>query len=152
MLDAAFLVAQAPWFWLGLALAICAVEVMTGTTYLLWPAAAAALAALAAWAVPGAWPLHVAVFGAAAIVFTWFGPRALRGRWANEQGSDRLNDRAALLVGAKGVAAEAFVNGVGSVRLDDTVWRARAQEALSAGDAVQVTAVEGATVTVSRLN
>jgi hypothetical protein len=149
-MDAISFLSLAPWHWLVVALVFLAAELMSGSTYLLWPAAAAVLAALAAWLLPGASAAHWAVFGAASIVLTLMGPRYVRGRWLNPRGDDMLNDRAREMVGATGEAADAFVNGLGAVKLGDTVWRATASEPIVAGERVEVVSVSGATVAVRR--
>ncbi|MDX2236082.1 MAG: NfeD family protein [Hyphomonadaceae bacterium] len=149
-MDANSFVNLAPWHWLVVALVFLAAELMTGSTYLLWPAAAAVLAALAAWLLPGAPAADWALFGAASIALTLMGPRYVRGRWLNPRGDDTLNDRAREMVGAKGEAADAFVNGLGAVKLGDTVWRATASEPIAAGERVEVVSVSGATVAVRR--
>jgi inner membrane protein len=43
-----------------------------------------------------------------------------------------------------------FANGVGSVKIADTMWRAVSEEALEAGQSVEVAAVDGTTLTVKR--
>jgi membrane protein implicated in regulation of membrane protease activity len=60
-----------------------------------------------------------------------------------------LNERATALVGTRGVVQN-FANGVGSVKVQDTVWRAVSDEALEAGQAVEVSGVDGATLRVKR--
>ncbi len=150
-MDAHSFVNLAPWHWLVVALAFLAAELMTGSTFLLWPAAAAVLAALAAWLLPDASAADWVAFGAASIVLTLMGPRYVRGRWLNPRGDDTLNDRAREMVGATGEAADAFVNGLGAVKLGDTVWRATASETIAAGDRVEVVSVSGATVAVRRI-
>jgi inner membrane protein len=64
------------------------------------------------------------------------------------QGSDpTLNQRAALLVGERGVVCSDIFHGRGKVRLGDTVWLAEGPD-LPAGTAVIVKSVRRATVLV----
>lgn len=144
------IVAVTPWHWLALGLICLAAEAMTGSSYLLWPAAAAGLTALLAAIMPGDGQTQTAFFAAAAIVLTLFGRRIVRERWLAPSENESLNERGAQLVGAIGEAAADFAHGSGSVKLGDTIWRAQTSETLRAGDAVLVTGVHGATLLVRK--
>jgi membrane protein implicated in regulation of membrane protease activity len=61
-----------------------------------------------------------------------------------------LNERAALLVGERGVVSSEIVGGTGKVRLGDTVWLAEGPD-LPVGAAVIVSSVRRARVLVSPL-
>lgn len=138
-----------PQHWLLLGLALLIAELASGTTYLLWPAVAAFLTALIAWVAPIDWAASMGVFAVLVIGLTWFG-RPLVQRWREEGKGNGLNDRAQTLVGARGVLA-AFANGAGSVKLNDTIWRAISDEALQAGETVEVAGADGATLKVKRV-
>lgn len=139
-----------PWHWIALCLVLLAAEAMTGSSYLLWPAAAAGVTSLLALVMPGDWPLQTAFFAGAAIVLTIYGRRIVRGRWLAPNDVETLNERGAQLVGAVGEAAGDFSHGVGSIRLGDTIWRAQTLEDVHAGDAIVVTGVHGATLLVRK--
>jgi membrane protein implicated in regulation of membrane protease activity len=138
----------APQHWLVLGLVLLIAEMASGTTYLLWPAVAAFVTALVAWLAPIGWTIELGLFAVLVIALTAFG-RPIVQRWRNEGAANGLNDRAASLVGARGVV-ETFSNGAGSVKVGDTMWRARSDEALEAGAAVIVSAVDGVTLRVKR--
>jgi len=142
------LVLVGPQHWLILGLVLLIAEMVTGTTYLLWPAVAAFATALVAWLAPTGWVAEMLVFAALVVALTWFG-RPLVQNWRREGAASGLNERAEALVGAKGVVT-AFANGAGSVRVQDTVWRAVSEETLSAGEAVVIDGVAGATLKVRR--
>jgi membrane protein implicated in regulation of membrane protease activity len=137
-----------PQHWLVLGLVLLIAEMATGTTYLLWPAVAAFLTALIAWIVPIDWAASMALFAALVLVLTWFG-RPLVQRWRNEGKANGLNERSRTLIGTRGVLA-AFANGAGSVKVNDTIWRVVSDEALQAGETVEVAEVDGATLKVKR--
>jgi hypothetical protein len=138
----------AHWFALGFALLVA--EIVTGTTYLLWPAAAAAVTGLLAQFTPADIAGQWATFAVLAIVLTLTGHFYVRGRWLKRQDGEQLNERAHTLVGQIGLADGAFVAGLGRVRLDDTVWRAESGDAIELGDKVSVVGVDGATLQVKR--
>jgi membrane protein implicated in regulation of membrane protease activity len=134
------------WFLLGLILLIA--EMMSGTTYLLWPAAAAFIVGLLGLTGMTSWIFDVALFAVLVIVLTAFG-RPLVQRLRNQGGSELLNQRAAQLIGGTGVVT-AFANGVGSVKVQDTIWRATSDETLAPGETVTIAAADGVTLKVKR--
>lgn len=146
---AAFFAEVTPWHWFGIGLVLLIAEISTGTTYLLWPAVAAWLTAILLLLFPLPLPLQLFAFGAATIGLTLSGRRYVKGKWL-KGGDKELNDRGKMLVGTSGVAATAFEHGVGRVRLGDTEWRAESDDAIGAGDAVSILAVDGATLKVVR--
>lgn len=146
---APFLATLGPQHWLVFGLALLIAEMATGTTYLLWPAVAAFLTALVSWMAPTSWSAEFAVFAALVVALTAFG-RPLLQRWREQGGESTLNERSASLIGERGQIT-AFENGVGSVKLNDTIWRAASSEQLAAGENVEIVAVDGVTLKVKRL-
>jgi membrane protein implicated in regulation of membrane protease activity len=141
--------AMGPQHWVVLGLILLIAEMATGTTYLLWPAVAAFVTALVAWIAPTTWPMELGLFAVLIIALTYFGHPLVK-NWRNENAANGLNERSAALVGVRGVITN-FANGVGSVKVQDTVWRAVSDEALEAGQAVEVAAVNGVTLKVKRV-
>ncbi|MBL8537828.1 MAG: NfeD family protein [Hyphomonadaceae bacterium] len=137
-----------PQHWLVLGLVLLIAEMATGTTYLLWPAVAAFLTALLAWITPMPWSVEMGVFAILVIALTWLG-RPLVQHWRKEGKASGLNERSQTLIGTRGVLAS-FENGAGSVKVNDTVWRAISDEALQAGETVEVVDVDGASLRVRR--
>ncbi|GIK50770.1 MAG: NfeD family protein [Hyphomonadaceae bacterium] len=144
----AFLASMGPMHWLVLGLVLLIAEMASGTTYLLWPAVAAFITALISLAGATGWLADISMFAVLVIALTWFG-RPLVERWKKEGAASGLNERSAALIGARGVIAN-FANGVGSVKVQDTIWRAVSDEALEPGQAVVVDSVDGATLKVKR--
>lgn len=136
-----------PQHWLILGLLLLIAEMASGTTYLLWPAVAAFVTGLIAFAGFTNWIADIAIFAALVIALTLYGRPLVQRLRAGE--SSTLNERGASLVGTRGVIT-AFGDGVGSVKIDDTVWRAVSEDALAAGEHVRVAAVDGVTLKVKR--
>lgn len=134
--------------WLALGLILLIAELASGTTYLLWPAVAAGLTGLLSLFMPVNFLTELAIFAVLTIALTALGRPLVRNRLLAKAGSPTLNERGQAMVGARGIAAGAFMNGVGSVKLGDTVWRATGSDEIAAGQAVEVTGVEGATIAV----
>lgn len=140
-----------PWHWFAFGLVLLIAEVVTGTTYLLWPATAAMITAAFALFAPGDAAAEWVVFAVLTIALTLAGHFYVRGRWLKPRGGDvRLNERATALIGEIALAQSPFQAGHGQVKLNDTIWRASSGEAIGTGDRVEVVAVEGALLRVKR--
>lgn len=145
-----FLNALEPWHWLVLALILLIGEISTGTTFLLWPAVGAAISAALGW-MGADGGVQVGAFAAVTILLTILGPRYVRGRWLAPAENTLLNERSAQLVGQRAEAVEHFANGFGAVKLGDTRWRAKSDDAIALGDAVEIVAADGTTLNVKKL-
>lgn len=130
------------WWWLGLAAALLIAELLTNTTYILWPAAAALVTALLAPFV--GWPVELFVFAGLGIAFLIVGDRYVKPRL--KAGADSgLNQRATYLVGERVTVVKGFTEGRGRVRHGDTEWSARTEDGadLAKGASALVTQVDG---------
>ncbi|MDB5496034.1 MAG: hypothetical protein JWP28_65 [Phenylobacterium sp.] len=133
------------WVWIALAAAVLAVEVVTGSGWLLWPSASAgAVAVLAAFADLGL-PQAVLAFAVLTIASTVLARRYLPLSVLHHPAGD-INDNVARLVGHQGRAVSAFKGRAGRVFIDGKEWAAELDEgeALEAGSRVEVTGVAGA--------
>ena len=145
-----FLTNLGPQHWLVLGLALLIAEMVSGTSYLLWPAVAAFVTAAVAWSGATNWIADMGVFAVLVIALTAFG-RPLVQRWRKAGEANGLNQRGAALVGVRGVIAN-FADGVGAVKVNDTVWRAVSDDALEAGHTVEISSVDGVTLRVKRVS
>lgn len=142
-----FYAAHPFWVWLAVAAVFLAVEISTGTGWLLWPAASAGAVGLVVLAAPLGPPAEVALFAVLTIASTYLARRYLRP--AAEKGGD-LNDPVLRLVGRDGEVLGAFEQGRGRVFVDGKEWAAVAQDGTTpaVGQKVLVVAVDGAVLTV----
>lgn len=143
-----FFASLQPQHWLVLGLLLLIAEMMSGTTYLLWPAAAAFIVGVLGFTGMTNWIFDITLFAALVIVLTAFG-RPLVRRLRTSNAADQLNNRSAQLIGGSGVVT-AFANGVGSVKVQDTIWRAVSDETLAPGETVTIFAADGVTLKVKR--
>jgi membrane protein implicated in regulation of membrane protease activity len=136
------------WVWLAVAAIFLAVEVATGTGWLLWPAASAGLVGLLTLAVAPGLPIELGLFAVLTIATTYFARRFLQ-PVLDARNAD-LNDPALRLVGRDGHVLDGFENGAGRVFVDGKEWAAvvRDGEPPAAGQKVLVVAVDGAVLTV----
>jgi hypothetical protein len=128
------------WVWMALAAILLALEIMTGSGYLLWPAAAAALVAVVSPLHLGA-PAEIGVFAGLTLV----GIVVARRYWPHPlrpHGPD-INDPHPRLVGLHGRVAGAFLAGHGRVFVDGKEWAAELDGGgdLAHGAEVEITAV-----------
>ncbi|PPD13853.1 MAG: hypothetical protein CTY25_11425 [Methylobacterium sp.] len=135
------------WGWLGLGLALMALEVVVAPgTYLLWIGLAALAMALIAGIVTLPLTLELALFGALALgsaVLGWM----VYGRRAVNDAAQDLHDLSRTLRGQVVMLATAIENGSGQARVSDTVWRVNGPD-LPAGTKVRIISVDGATLVV----
>jgi membrane protein implicated in regulation of membrane protease activity len=133
------------WIWIALGAALLAVEVATGSGWLLWPAAAAGIVALAVAFAGLDLPQAALVFAlltiSLALLARRYLPKSLTRRPAHD-----INDNIARLVGHQGRVVAAFEGRSGRVFIDGKEWAAELEEdeALAAGVRVEVTGVAGA--------
>jgi membrane protein implicated in regulation of membrane protease activity len=142
-----FYAAHPFWTWMALAAVLLAIEVSTGTGYLLWASGSAAIIALITALLPGGFAVELGLFAALTVVTSLLGERFLPRGLAS--GPD-INDNVARLVGAHGVAVTAFEGGRGRVSIDGKEWPALAEgEALPLpGQRVEVTSASGVVLKV----
>jgi membrane protein implicated in regulation of membrane protease activity len=136
------------WAWAGGAAALLAVELGTGSGWLLWPAASAGVVAVVDGFIGLPVSAAILLFVSLTIVSTATARRYFPRRLAGH-GHD-INDNVSRLVGHQGRVAASFVNGAGRVFVDGKEWAAELTQegALEAGARVEVTAVSGARLKV----
>lgn len=135
------------WMWLAGGILLLAAETTLPGVFLVWVGLAAIATGLVLFAVPMSGTLQLivfAVFGLAAILL---GHRFQSRQKTVVTDSPFLNERSKSMIGAVYPLESAIVNGAGSVRIGDSVWRVTGAD-LSAGTKVKVTGVDGSTLTV----
>ena len=139
------------WTWWAIAGLFLIGEVMTGTTYLLWLAAAAILTGFVGLEFLGvAWPVQLGVFAVLSLILLWAG-----GRWVTPMlkagGDSGLNERGSRMVGETVIAAADFVSGRGRVRFGDTEWAAQTLDGSSPNSetVLRVVELDGVTLKVA---
>ena len=137
------------WAWIVAAGALLAIEVLTGSGWMLWPAGCAAVVAFAAafgGLNPGEALLVFALLTISSVLLARrYLPKSLLRRADND-----INDSVARLVGRQGRVVTPFHDHSGRVFVDGKEWPAEADDtaALNAGARVEVTGVAGARLKV----
>jgi membrane protein implicated in regulation of membrane protease activity len=137
------------WVWLGAALVLGIAELIAPGVFLIWLAAAAALTGLAALLLDVPLAFQFALFALLALAAVYFGKR-LYASHPVESSDPLLNDRAARLIGETVIVVGAIENGRGRVKVGDTVWTARGEDA-DEGSRVRVIGADGACLRVERV-
>lgn len=135
------------WHWGIGALVLMAVEMLLPGFYLLWIGIAAGVVALLMllWPeLPFEGQLLVFAIASVGSIVAW---RAWRNRHPVTSDQPNLNERANHYIGRVYSLDAAIVNGIGKVRVGDTVWKV-AGEDLPVGAQVKVIGVEGMTLMV----
>ena len=141
----------APWFWLALGFGLLLLELMAPGTILLWFGIGSILAAGFAWLTPGDTPwINLLIFGLGSLVGLLVG-RNLWKRYLSTSEDNDLNDRGASMIGQVVEVHRAIrAGGSGSVRIGDTVWRARSDQSFDVGAFAKIVDVESTTVILEK--
>ena len=142
-------IANPAWVWAAVGALVLAVEVATGSGWLLWPAASAAAVAVAAFVFPSlSWVGAAGLYAGLTIISTLLARRF----WPRQELGDGhdINDTTARLVGHQGKAVAEFRDRAGRVFIDGKEWAAELDEdaVLALGAPVEVTGVSGARLRV----
>jgi membrane protein implicated in regulation of membrane protease activity len=133
------------WVWIAIGGALLAVEVATGSGWLLWPAASAGIVALAVTYAGLDLSQAALVFALLTISLALLARRYLPKSLLRHPAAD-INDNIGRLVGHQGRVVGAFKGRSGRVFIDGKEWAAELDEgeAPEAGARVEVTGVAGA--------
>ena len=137
--------------WVIIGVVLLILELVTGTTYILWPAAAALAVGFVAFILPIPWTMQLLLFFIVSSVLLVVGHKYV-GPKINQQGPSDLNDRAQSMVGMRVKAIANFETGLGRVQVGDTQWRASiAKGKVKAGQELRVLSVKGTTLQVEHV-
>jgi hypothetical protein len=139
------------WNWIILGGILLAVEVMAPGTFILWLGVSAILVGLISFAIDWNWQeqgIAFAILAVASMVFWW---KLVRPRRQDKEASDQpfLNRRAQGLVGRVFTLDKPIVDGAGTVRIGDTIWRVTGPDC-AAGSRVKIARADGAMLFVER--
>jgi membrane protein implicated in regulation of membrane protease activity len=137
------------WVWLAAAAIFLAIEVATGSGWLLWPAASAGLVGLLTLFAPPGAPVELGLFALLTIATTYLARKYLRPALDGPASPD-LNDPALRLIGRDCEVVGAFEHGRGRVFADGKEWAAVTEDGVqpALGQKVLVVGIEGAVLMV----
>lgn len=137
---------QDHWWWLIFAALLGMAEIAMPGVFLIWIALAAAITGLATLALPIAVPAQILIFALLCLASVWGGRRWYLAHPV-PSADPELNDRTARLIGQTVLVVEAIEAGEGRVKVGDSVWPARGEDAV-VGTRVRVVAAEGTVLLV----
>jgi membrane protein implicated in regulation of membrane protease activity len=136
------------WNWLIFGVVLMALELLAPGVFLFWLGLAALLTGLLSFAINPSWQMQILMFAifAAAAVPLW--RRLARNNRAASTSNPFLNKRAEALVGRVFTLERPIIDGSGTVRIDDTIWRVSGPDT-PAGSRVRIVRADGASLTVA---
>lgn len=136
------------WHWWVLAALLLSLELMVPAAFLIWISLAATAVGIIVLIVPSLeWEWQLFIFAILSIVFVFVGRYYFIDK-RKQSDQPHLSRRGEQYVGRIFTLDEPIVNGVGHVRVDDTYWRIQGEDQ-PAGSRIEVTGVDGATLTVT---
>jgi membrane protein implicated in regulation of membrane protease activity len=136
------------WNWLIFGFILMALELIAPGVFLFWFGLAALLVGLVSFALHPSWQSQLLMFAAFAVAAVPLWRRLSRSNREASQSNPYLNRRAAALVGRVFTLEKPIIDGSGTVRVDDTIWRVAGPDT-PAGSRVKVVQADGANLTVA---
>lgn len=136
------------WNWLIVGLVLMGMELLAPGVFLLWLGLAAFVVGLLSFVIDWTWQTQFIAFALLSIaaVPLW---RSVARRSNSVTDQPHLNRRSDALVGRVFTLDKPIVDGAGTVRIDDTVWRVSGPDA-PAGSRVQIVKSDGASLVVGQ--
>jgi membrane protein implicated in regulation of membrane protease activity len=137
-----FIISLGPWNWIILGAILLALEVLAPGAFMMWFGLSALVVGVISFVWSGlSWEWQGVAFAviAVAMIPLW---RRLANKPEFEPQEPSLNRRAEALVGRSFTLDKPIVDGFGTVRVDDTVWRITGAEC-PAGTRVKVVRADG---------
>lgn len=130
------------WHWLVLGIVLVVLEVLSPGVYFLWLGVAAIVVGGVLYGLPDlSWQMQLVLFAVFSVVSIALA-RIFLERHPIESDEPALNRRGEQYIGRVLTLAEPIENGVGRVKVDDTIWRVEGPDC-PAGTRVRVVGVDG---------
>jgi inner membrane protein len=137
------------WWWLIGAALLAIAEIAISGVFLVWVAAAAAITGILVMLTGLSLPFQLALFALLSIAAVYSG-RQYYERNPVPTSDPKLNDRTARLIGQTVTVVAAIEGGEGRVKVGDSVWSARGDDA-AVGTRVRIASAEGTCLRVEPL-
>jgi membrane protein implicated in regulation of membrane protease activity len=145
----AAIAALGPWTWIIAGLVLMGVELLAPGLFFIWLGLAALGTGIAVAAFGLGWTTAAMLFAALAGASVLAGRAIMRGRRPDPEAADQLNALSRNLIGRTVRLEHPIANGEGRIRIDDTVWLARGEDA-AAGEKVVILRLDGSALVVGR--
>lgn len=135
------------WLWLAGGLVLLGLETVVPGVFLLWIGLAALATGLVLWLLPLGLTAQLVLFAVLGAASALLGRRVHERQRTEVTDAPFLNERGKHLLGRDFPLETAIVNGAGSVKIGDSVWRVTGPDS-AAGAKVRVTGIDGGTLVV----
>jgi membrane protein implicated in regulation of membrane protease activity len=136
------------WNWLVFGLLLMGLELMLPGVFLFWVGLAALLVGLLSFVIAPSWQLQLLMFAVFAVAAVPLWRHFARSNAGVSNSNPFLNKRSDALVGRVFTLEKPIIDGAGTVRIDDTIWRVAGPDA-PAGSRVRIVRADGASLTVA---
>ncbi|MCC0807178.1 NfeD family protein [Methylobacterium sp. W2] len=130
------------WTWVLIGLILMGAELAISGVFLVWLGIAAMVTGLETALVPMPWQAQILFFAGLSVGLVVLAQKRMAGH------PNSLNRGAQGLIGQEFHLDAAIANGLGRIRVNDTLWRVSGPDA-PAGTRIRVTGIEGTTLTVT---
>ena len=136
------------WNWLIFGFILMAVELLAPGVFMFWLGLAALLVGLLSFAISPSWQTQLLMFAVFAVAAVPLWRRVARSNSGVSRSNPFLNKRTDALVGRVFTLEKPIIDGAGTVKIDDTIWRVAGPDA-PAGSRVRIVQADGASLTVA---
>jgi membrane protein implicated in regulation of membrane protease activity len=121
------------WNWLIFGFIMMALELLAPGVFMFWLGLAALLVGLVSFVINPSWQTQLLMFAVFAVAAVPAWRHFARSASSGSASNPFLNKRTAALIGREFTLEKPIVDGTGTVRIDDTIWRVAGQEFDEAG-------------------
>ena len=136
------------WNWLIAGFILMALELLAPGVFMFWLGLAALLVGLLSFAINPSWQTQFLMFAVFAVAAVPLWRRVARSNSGVSQSNPFLNKRTDALVGRVFTLEKPIIDGSGTVKIDDTIWRVAGPD-VPAGSRVKIVQADGASLTVA---
>ncbi len=136
------------WNWLIAGFILMAMELLAPGVFMFWLGLAALLVGLLCFVISPSWQTQLLMFAVFAVAAVPLWRRVARSNSDVSKSNPFLNKRTDALVGRVFTLEKPIIDGSGTVRIDDTIWRVAGPDA-PAGSRVKIVQADGASLTVA---
>lgn len=141
-----FIASLGPWAWIIAGAILLAFEIALPGAFMMWLGLAAILVGAISLIVTVSWQMQCVLFAIFALASVPLWKKFAR-KVAPATDAPLLNRRTEALIGRVFTLEKPIVDGLGTVRIDDTIWRVSGPDAV-AGSRVRVVRADGANLSV----
>jgi membrane protein implicated in regulation of membrane protease activity len=136
------------WNWLIFGFVLMGLELLAPGVFMFWLGLAALLVGVWSFAIHPSWQTQFLMFAVFAVAAVPLWRRVARRNSGVSQSNPFLNKRTDAMVGRVFTLEKPIIDGSGTVRIDDTIWRVAGPDA-PAGSRVKIVQADGASLTVA---